>query len=552
MTVRADAEALRAAAHAAVAQGNRDRAIELLGRAAAAAPKSADARLELGQLLLAAGRHADAESALREAALLARDAPAPRLLLAFALTRNGKLDEAAAQLRKLLERHPGHADAWFNLGNVHRARGALDDAARCFARAAALQPANPDAAINLGLVLAHRERFEEAASALERFAAQAEPNPDVLLNLGQVRRALGARAAARQAFEAALRVAPDHLGARVNRTIALAEDGGEAEAESEARAIIGAHPECAEAHFMVATACLATGRFEEGWREYRWRQDRLRTLGNAPLPSVDTLRGTSVTLRGEQGLGDVLFFLRYAPALRAVAGAVRLEIDPRLAAILPADWRAESPGAGQSPVASHGSLVLLPGDLPALFGPAPIPPLALAPEPERVAAARARLVSAGPGPFVGVTWEAGTRWSAQPRPGELLFKRIDPERLGRALAWAPGSAVVLQRNPRESDLEAFRRGLGRGPIDCSAANADLRDALATLAALDDYVGVSNTNFHLRGSLGRAARVLVTQPPEWRWMAAGDRSPWFPRFTLYRETTAGWDDALGRLARDLAG
>jgi tetratricopeptide (TPR) repeat protein len=548
MTVRADPEALRAAAHAAVAQGDRERAIELLGRATAAAPKSVDARLDLGQLLLAAGRSADAESALREAVQLERDAPMPRLALAFALTRNGKLDEAAAQLRKLLERHPGHADAWFNLGNVHRSRGALDDAARCFARAAALQPANPDAAVNLGLVLAHRERFEEAASALERYVAQGEPSADVLLNLGQVRRALGAPAAAREAFDAALRIAPDHLGARVNRAIALWEAGSEAAAEAEARAIVGARPGCAEARFLIATLCLATGRFEEGWREYRWRPDRLRALGDTPLPSTDSLRGARVVLRGEQGPGDVLFFLRYAPALRSVASAVQFGLEPRLAAILPSDWGAG--GAGTAPGAPHDSIVLLPGDLPALFGPAPIPSLALTADPERVAAARARLAAAGPPPFVGVTWEAGTRWSAHPRPGETLYKRIDPERLGRALAAMRGSAVILQRNPSAADIDAFQRGLGREVIDHSAANAGLSGALVVLGALDDYVGVSNTNFHLRAALGRSGRVLVTRPAEWRWMAAGERSPWFPEFALYRETAAGWDGALGRLARDL--
>lgn len=549
MTTRADAEGLRAAAHAAVAQGDGERALELLRRAAAAAPKSVDARVELGQLLLAAGRVADAESTLREAVHVAHDASLPRLALAFALVRAGKLDEAAAQLRKLLERHPAHADAWFNLGNVHRARGAMEEAARCFARAAALQPQNPDAAINLGLALAHRDRLEEAAATLERFLAQGRPDPDVLLNLGQVRRALGAPAAAQEAFDAALRIAPGHLGARVNRAIALSESGSGTVGESEARAIIGAHPDCAEARFFLATICLATGRFEEGWREYRWRPDRMRALGNAPLPSVDSLRGADVTVRGEQGLGDVLFFLRYAPALRAIAATVTFDVDPRLAAILPPDWTVGS--QGEAPEGEPGSIVLLAGDLPALLGPAPVPSLALRPEPARVAAARRALEGAGPPPYVGVTWEAGTRWAAQPRPGEMLYKRVDPERLGRALAEVRGSVVILQRKPRASDLEAFHRGLGRDPIDCSAANADFRDALALLAVLDDYAGVSNTNFHLRAALRRSARVLVTRPAEWRWMAAGDQSPWFGDFALYRETAEGWDDALAKLARDFA-
>ena len=52
--------------------------------------------------------------------------------------------------------------------------------------------------------------------------------------------------------------------------------------------------------------------------------------------------------------------------------------------------------------------------------------------------------------------------------------------------------------------------------------------------------------------GRRARVLVPHPPEFRWMAKGETSPWFPGFTVYRQRRdAGWKEAVEALARDLA-
>jgi hypothetical protein len=57
--------------------------------------------------------------------------------------------------------------------------------------------------------------------------------------------------------------------------------------------------------------------------------------------------------------------------------------------------------------------------------------------------------------------------------------------------------------------------------------------------------------HLRAGLGRAARVLVPMPPDWRWMAAGEASPWFPGFAIYRQDAGGsWSAALARLAGDI--
>ena len=96
----------------------------------------------------------------------------------------------------------------------------------------------------------------------------------------------------------------------------------------------------------------------------------------------------------------------------------------------------------------------------------------------------------------------------------------------------------------------FRRILGRPAHDLNALNEDLESMLALLALLDDYVGVSNTNTQLRAGVGKTARVLVTAPPDWRWMAEGNESPWFPGFRAYRQgNDGGWDEAFQELAHD---
>ena len=111
--------------------------------------------------------------------------------------------------------------------------------------------------------------------------------------------------------------------------------------------------------------------------------------------------------------------------------------------------------------------------------------------------------------------------------------------------------MSLQRGPREGELAAFATGTGRALHDAAFANDDLEDALALLDLLDEYVGVSNTNTHLRAGLGKPARVMVPWPPEWRWLERGERSPWFASMPLYRQSADGsWDGALARLASDL--
>ncbi len=82
-------------------------------------------------------------------------------------------------------------------------------------------------------------------------------------------------------------------------------------------------------------------------------------------------------------------------------------------------------------------------------------------------------------------------------------------------------------------------------------NADLEAMLALVGALDEYVAVSNTNVHLRAAVARESRVLVPNPPEFRWMQRGAQSPWFPGTTVYRQDVMGnWASALDQLRADL--
>jgi tetratricopeptide (TPR) repeat protein len=523
-------------------------------RAVMLAPNSGDVLFDLGRLFLAASRFADAEQVLRRAVHARRENPGPRLALAFALLKQQRQEEAILELQKLLNKFPSHAEAWFNLGNVHRTLARFADAARCFQRVTALQSENADAWINLSIVLAQAARLEEARAGLVAYLSRHPDHADARNNLGQVERAAGRPNEAVNQFDAVLTLDPAHEGARLNRAIALAESGRIADARAQAAIMLGQLPHHGGAHFLISALDLGEGAFKSGWQEYRWRPDRQQWLFEIglppehPVPRQDELRGRTVQLRGEQGLGDVLFFLRFVPPLKNIAHRVILDIDPRVGALLANEPMFSAAGEERK---DEDRLTLLLGDLPLVTSTEPLDPLALEPDPPRVNALKQVLGAFGPPPYVGLTWEAGTRWSLQRSPGMALYKRILPARLGSMLANLPGTIVSLQRAPQPDDIANLELAVGRPVLDLSRTNADLRDALALQNLLDEYVGVSNTNMHLRAALRRTARVLVTQPTEWRWMNEGRTSPWFPSCLLYRQGWDGsWDRAIEALASDL--
>ncbi len=266
-------------------------------------------------------------------------------------------------------------------------------------------------------------------------------------------------------------------------------------------------------------------------------------MPRAPLPA--DLSGQSVFLRCEQGLGDELFFLRFAPLLKQRGARVVSEADPRLLGIVQRHPGVDAAVARGAEPGAH-DVTAFQGDLPFLLGADSAPPVAIAPQPARRDAWRQRLAEAGAPPYLAVTWRAGVMKDGR------FTKTAPPTALAQALAGVNGTIVVVQRASQPDELTAFTAALGRKAFDLSAANADLEDMLALMALVETYVGVSNTNMHLRAAMGRPAHVLVPFPPEWRWREAGDESPWFPGMRLYREGARGdWQAAFSALARDLA-
>jgi tetratricopeptide repeat protein len=323
----------------------------------------------------------------------------------------------------------------------------------------------------------------------------------------------------------------------INRAYALLATSGPDACLQELTAFVELHPDAAAAHAELGRRLLAEGRFAQGWAEYAWRH-------GVPPSTLPDPAGKRVLVLPDQGLGDQLFFLRFAAKLRERAAEVAFDCPEKLASIVDVGSRK-----------GDYDLALPTGDLPRLLNETSTPPpLPIRVDDARVAAWRDRLSMLGPGPHIAVTWRGGTKRAAPEfaRRGEdALYKEIDLALLAAALRNWRGSVLIVQRLPMAAEVPIFCNSLGRGAHDLSGANDDLEDMAALLSLTDEYVGVSNTNMHLFAGLGRKARVLVPFPPEFRWMHAAATSPWFLGFSLYRQAPSrDWSDALSRLALDL--
>ncbi|HTI87947.1 MAG TPA: tetratricopeptide repeat protein [Alphaproteobacteria bacterium] len=551
MNAQADSSPPIEKAIALANEGHLDQAETLAQQRLASHPGDPDALTLLGGLARARGDRVAAVRLYSEALRHRSDHTKAEANLGATLLELGRIDDAVKHLDAAVKRDPADIDARVNFGTALLEAQDYAGAERELREALASSPGDALALNSLGNALFRSGRTNEAIDVFEE-AARADPTLAMTFNnLGSAWREKGATANSEAAFREAVSLRPNFPAAWTGLGVALREQGRFAEAHVAHDRALDVDPAFASARFNRAVVDLGEGRFAEGFRDYRARPlDVPNGIERESLPQ--DLSGRRVLLLPNQGLGDELFFLRFAPALRGRGASLIYRAGVPIAQIVERSGVVDVVLRNGEPDPKHDIAVSI-GDLPYLLatqskGDLP-PPLVFPVPADETASARRSLAELGPPPYIGLTWRAGTReWNA-------LLKEVSAAELGIALKNIPATFVALQRSPDPGEIDALSRAIDATVHDLSALNRDLSGMLALLDTIDVYVAVSNTNTHLRAGTGRPSHVLVPHPPEWRWMHAGARSPWFPACALYRQLHAGpgmsgWEDALAALRRDI--
>lgn len=361
-----------------------------------------------------------------------------------------------------------------------------------------------------------------------------------VFNLGESLLALGRHDEAIEWLWRAARLAPVGPMSRhawYNLGIAHWKSGRAEEALGFLDRALLADPNDSETRHNIAVISLACGHYERGWREYVRRLVVRRNRWPAsPLPDRFD---KPVYLRCEQGIGDVLFFARWIPALRdRGVTEIHCRYPRKIAAVMRRAFPDVIDGLGH-----EGCVDIFLGDLPFLTEtPGPLPPVRLHAEP--IHPFDYGQIHARPKRRIGVTWRAGSKFEL----GQ--WKETKPQHLAGLCVALDAVPVLLQRNASRDEKALFATA-----VDYCAECEDPEFVLDILPHLDAYVTVSNTNVHLAAGLAGkqpAMHVLVTHPPEPRWMVGGDSSPWFPGMTAYRMDHRGnWPaDTFDRITEAL--
>jgi eukaryotic-like serine/threonine-protein kinase len=270
--------------HAAIARNNLGIALAKAGqlqeaaeefrRTVAQQPDYHRAWHNLGGVLHDLRRPAEAVEALKRANAMSPDVLTSNRLSAC-LAELGRHAEAESAAREAVKLGPGNAEAHFRLGLALMSQGRYADAADSFRTSNGLMP-YVTTAYNLGSCLRRLRRWPEAEAALRHAIRLDEKYARAHHDLGIVLLERGDPGGAAAALRTAVRLAPDDASAHYDLGKALAGLGAFGGAAAAYRKATQLRPEFAEAHCNLGQVLRKEGRFAEALDALR-RGHRLGT-----------------------------------------------------------------------------------------------------------------------------------------------------------------------------------------------------------------------------------------------------------------------------------
>jgi tetratricopeptide (TPR) repeat protein len=491
--------------------------------------------------------------------------------------------EALACFRQAAELEPREPEGHFHVGNALLKQEKWSEAEAAYRQCLALKPQHLEALVNLGFALGEQERPQEAEACYQQALQLKSDVPEIQQNLANVLRDRGELEEAVGLYRRALELRPDYAKAHVNLGVALLGLGriGEAvehlqrgvelepdfaeafnslgaavsvlrrfdEAHAHYAHAIGLKPDYADAHWNRSLLWLLQGDFERGWPAYEWRWRCRRT---SPRPSLNQpewdgspLDGRTILLYSEQGLGDMLQFVRYARIVKNLGGRVIVQCQRPLLPILASCAGIDQLVAAGEPPPKHDVQAAL-MSLPLILGtrgdniPADVPYLAA--DAGLVEHWRRQLAPLR-GFRVGVAWKGSTRYPWD-RHRSTTPEHFEP------LARVAGVQLVSLQKEAGPPPAAESQVISFGNL-IDELSGPFMDTAAMIANLDLVVSVDTSIGHLAGALGAPTWLALNFSADWRWMVDRTDTPWYPTTRLFRQQQPGdWPGVFRQMAVEL--
>jgi tetratricopeptide (TPR) repeat protein len=476
------------------------------------------------------------------------------------LKQQNKYEASEACYQKALQINPLYVEAQYNLANVLHDMNKYDKAVEWYFSALDLKPDFAEGYHNLAKSLAALERTGEAIAAYNKAVELKPAFPEAWNALGNIFREQGNVREAMACYRKSVMIKPDFAEVYYNISNVCLDDGNIEEALDSCRQALSLNPDLAEAHWNMALAFLTQGNFEPGWQKYEWRfikKDSHLPPFVYPVWDGASLKGKTLLIHAEQGVGDEVMFASCLPDVTGLPESCIVECDKRLVPLFSRSF------PGIEFIERIHSLDIYPEELPPVDAMIAIGSLPkyyrsglsrfpkrkgyLVPDEHKTSQWKGRFKEIGDGLKIGISWRGGKDAYVRKMRSTMLDQWTE-------VFSVPGTHYInLQYGDCADELREMQQDYGVIIHDWEDADPlkDLDNFAAEIAALDLVISVDNSTVHMAGALGVPVWTLLPFSCDWRWMREYEDTPWYSSMRLFRQTDPGkWREVFERISLQL--
>lgn len=417
-----------------------------------------------------------------------------------------------------------HPWAWANRGVAYSNLGFPLDAILNYDRAIALDSASPIAYINKGAAYWDMEKVEAALSCYGE-AIKRDPNiSQTHMNVGHIKKWQGHDKQALECYRRAVELDPNYP----------------------------------DAQMALGMLLLKLEQFKEGWAHYEWRwKSNQATPRGLKQPQWDgkDLTNKNILIYGEQGLGDIIQFARYARILAQQFPRCRIIVEARhpvkrLLETVPEIYAVINYGDRVPEVDYVVPMITLAGMLTPNTGHIPSTDKEYLLRSTDVDNWSNRMANLPEGLRVGICW-AGMARTAHPQALKVDQLRSGTLAMFAPLAQVPDVTFVsLQKGPPAMEVQRPPAGMTIGDY-----TEDMYDFYETCCAIENcdlVISVDTAVVHAAASIGKPTWLLSRWDGCWRWFGDRQDSPWYPSLRQFVQPQPhDWDGMMRKVALALA-
>lgn len=469
---------------------------------------------------------------------------------ANALYEKGDYAQAASFYVKAIKLNPEVAQAYHNLGLTLEKLNRPADALSIYKKSLSIDPNYKNSYLHIANIFKKQKNHATALAVVNDYLKKRPDDEQMLLLKSTILYDKGDLETALALCKELIEKKADYSQAYIMLGSIYEKMNKIPEEIAACKKAIELDPTNPKTHTALSDAYLAVGDYQKWAQEYewRWQSDTFKNKPNIPLWDGSSLKNKKIILLYENGLGDMIQYVRFIPKLKEQGAHVIVFAQKPLAKIFSTLSFIDQVVTDRNSLPTADfmtSIMSLPYYFPVTqktLGPTPY----INADPALISQWKGRLAT-DKNIKIGICWHASP---IDAQYGIPQSKRTMPLEIIAQLAHTKGvSLYSLQKDWPADELKKY--GINNLGADFDATHGAFMDTAAVMKNLDLVITIDTVTAHLAGALNVPVWVMLPVAADVRWMLNRSDTPWYTSMKLFRQSKTGdWLSVIQKVRGEL--